>query len=325
MKSLVRAQVNGWTAATCAALALVACGGSGGTGGETGAGQGGSSGTKDASTAAGIGGGLLATSSGSAGASAPTGGPSAEACKHIDVVIAVDDSGSMKEERDAIAKDVFPAFAKELLAVSGGIEDFRVGVVPACPLPADFLTRADGGKDCEFASGKPWMDSSSPALVSEFACVGDIDSSGVKCTGDNDDEQPASSAAAALEQAAAGGPNAGFLRDEALLVVIAITDEDEQPVPQASAKAVFDRLVTIKGDVRRMIFLGIGGAKACEGTYGAAKDASKLREITALFSAEKRGVFRDLCAGQLEEGLAEVLQVIEAACNELPSLPPPPK
>ena len=63
--------------------------------------------------------------------------------------------------------------------------------------------------------------------------MGDIYSRDAQCSdgalGD-ENEQPASAALAVLE-AARTAPE-GFLRDDALLIVVAITDEDEQPVPR---------------------------------------------------------------------------------------------
>lgn len=244
-------------------------------------------------------------------------GPGGSGCKRVDLVFSVDNSSSMSEEKEAMASDVFPGFATALLGVGDGLDDYRIGVLDACPLPAGYLTAGVGGP-CNFASGQVWMDSSDPDLVAEFACVGDIDSSASQCSGDNDDEQPASTAAASLEPPASTGPNAGFLRDDALLVVVAITDEDEQPVPSANAQQVHDRLVAIKGDVKKIVFLGIGGASSCNGAYGSADQATVLKEVADLFIAEGRGVFWDLCAGQLENGLDDAMAVIEQACSEFP-------
>jgi hypothetical protein len=244
-------------------------------------------------------------------------GPSGSGCKLVDLVISVDNSGSMSEEKEAMANDVFPAFANALLSVGDGLDDYRIGVIDACPLPAGYLTSGVGGP-CNFASGEVWMDSSDPDLVAEFACVGDIDSSASQCSGNDDDEQPASSAAASLEPPASTGPNAGFAREDALLVVVAITDEDEQPSPGASAQEVHDRLVAIKGDVKKMVFLGIAGETACNGAYGSANEATVMKEVADLFIAEGRGVFWDLCTGQLEDGLDDAMAVIEQACGEFP-------
>jgi hypothetical protein len=237
-------------------------------------------------------------------------------CKKVDIVISVDNSGSMSEEKKAMAEVVFPAFASALKQVGGGLDDYRVGVIDACPVPALYHTRGMGGA-CNFQSGQRWMLSSDTALEAEFKCVGDVDSSASQCSGDNDDEQPASAAAASLE----ANTNPGFERDDALLVVVAITDEDEQPTPGRTPKQVFDRLVATKGDARRMVFLGIGGAKECDGAYGSADDAQVLRQVTDQFTAVGRGVFWDLCAGKLEDGLTQAMKVIEQACDELPDLP----
>lgn len=250
-----------------------------------------------------------------------------EICKHIDMIIAVDGSSSMTEELRAIRDDVFPAFADRLLQISGGIDDFRVGTLDACPNPADFHTRGNGG-ECNFFSGKPWIDSASPDVRGEFQCVGDIFQDDQQCSGNNDDEQPASAAAAALESQWATTANQGFSRADALLVVVAITDEDEQPTSSAqSAQAVYERIVAAKGgDPNRIVFLGIGGRRRCQGVYGTAEEATKLRNVTELFEQNGHGVFWDLCEGELQDGLQEAYEVIEAACNDLPPPPvvPPP-
>lgn len=273
--------------------------------------------------------GTSGTQSGGGNGSAIGGGcvDCEEACKHIDMVIAVDGSSSMTEELAAMRNEIFPAFADRLLQISGGIDDFRVGTIDACPDPANYHTRGNAA-ECNFAGGKPWIDSSSPNVRAEFQCVGDIYQQDTACSGNNDDEQPASAAARSLETMFATGPNAGFSRAESLLIVIAITDEDEQPTSSAqSAQQVYERLVAAKGgDPARIVFLGIGGGQQCLGAYGTADESRKLKEITSLFQQNGNGVFWDLCQGQLEDGLEAAFQVIEAACEHLPPPPvvPPP-
>jgi hypothetical protein len=300
-----------WTTLLCLLFGVsVACGSSG-PGSEFGS-SGGAGGP-------GSSGGLLG--GGGDGGSEGGGGGDGSGCKKVDIVIAVDDSGSMREEKDAMRSIVFPAFAQRLRQVGGGLESYRIGVLDACPTPANYHTRGAGG-ECDFQSGKVWMESSSTALEAEFACVGDIVSDDVTCSGSNDDEQPSSAAAASLEPewAGAGKPNEGFARPDALLVVIAITDEDEQPVPTNTAQGLYDRLVATKGDVRRMVFLGVGGSQSCSGEYGSAKEATLLKSLTQRFIGEGRGVFWDLCQGKLEDGLGEAMRVIEEACADFPTI-----
>jgi hypothetical protein len=250
-----------------------------------------------------------------------------QVCSLVDLIIAVDGSGSMEEELEAMRDVVFPAFAERLPQISGGIDDFRVGTLDACPTPANFHARGAGG-ECSFEGGNVWIEGGSSSLQDEFRCVGDIYQDDIDCTGDNDDEQPASAAAAALELEFGSTANRGFSRDNALLVVIAITDEDEQPTSSAeSAQEVHDRLVAAKGgNPNRIVFLGIAGGSDCSGAYGDADEAEKMKAITDLFAANGRGVFWDLCDGQLEDGLDLAFAVIESACNDLPPPPgsPPP-
>jgi hypothetical protein len=290
-----------WLVSIILASALAACGGGSGSGDDGGA-------DDDASDGG----------QGCRGEFCPDAAFVPSSCKRVDLIFAVDNSGSMQEEKAALVSQVFPGFASRLLTIGAGLEDYQAGVVDACPDPSNLHTVGLDGA-CNFASGHSWMSSADPDLQAEFGCVGDIDSSDMNCTGNNDDEQPASSAAAALENANAHGSNDGFNRDDALLVVVAITDEDEQPTPDQTAQEVYDRLVATKGgDVRRMVFLGIGGGSSCSGAYGHADQATKTKAIADLFIAQNRGVFWDLCQGNLEDGLDQAMQVIEHACNDLP-------
>ena len=264
----------------------------------------------------GSGSGSAGSGSGTGSGSDPGLGPNADGvCKHVDLVIAVDGSSSMDEEKQAMREIVFPAFAQRLRQLGAGLDDFRVATIDACPMPPTFHTQGNGGQ-CNFEGGNPWIESSSSALEAEFACVGDLYLGDIQCTTENDDEQPATSAVDAI----AATP--GFRRDDALLIVIAITDEDEQPTTgDPSMETLYANLAAAAGsDPRRMVFVGVGGREACdegEGAYGGAEEADDLRALTDLFGAHNRGVFWDLCEGRLEDGLDQAFQVIEAACEGL--------
>ena len=212
--------------------AVAACGSSNGGGGGNGDGGGGGGGD------------------GGGGGGGGDGGGGDSACRHLDLVFAVDGSSSMNEEMQAMSTTVFPGFADALLNISGGLDDYRVGTLDACPDPDTFNTTGEkagpsnqdnGSVDCNFASGKGWIEATSSTdpnqVKSEFQCVGAIDrvvnntDYGIttgNCAGNSDDERPTQAAIAALTDGAA---NPGFVRDNAVLVVIAITDEDEHTLP----------------------------------------------------------------------------------------------
>jgi hypothetical protein len=241
-----------------------------------------------------------------------------QGCKRVDVLLSIDNSGSMVEELAALSGPVFDAFPQALLDVGNGLDDFQLAVIDACNDPANLHDTGAGGA-CNFSTGANYMSSTSPALIDEYHCVTALTQSGWMgmadaCSGDNDDEQPANTAADAVSPPAVSGANAGFVRDDAVLFVVAITDEDEQPAPDASAQEIADKLIAAKGTVNNVVFLGIGGGSDCEGPYGGANDAVRLREVAELFAAEGRGLFWDLCQGDLEQAFQAGLGVVDSAC-----------
>ena len=271
--------------------------------------------------------------------------PVGNACDRVDIVFTVDGSASMREEVEQLSGTVFPMLITKLRELAGGTEDYRVAVLDACPTNANFHTVRTSmdpdnleGDPCNFESGQVWMNTESSMLSTEFSCVSNIytddyDESGVigeVCVGgsQDDDEQPAKTIIAALspENLAAGGANEGFLRDNALLLMVAITDEDETPFDGAEVdgedayvQSLYDDLVAIKGNVDKMVFMGIGGSTGCRDAdgYGAGREARRLNKLTNLFIAEERGVLWDLCEGDLVDGLAEAMKVITATCNQV--------
>ena len=234
------------------------------------------------------------------------------------MLLAVDNSGSMQEEIAELQGPVFDSFPDQLLAINGGLLDFQLGVIDACNDPPFLHNWGDSG-DCNFANGANYMVSTNPALAAEYGCVTQLDRVGFNgvadnCSGDNDDEQPANTAAdAALDLM---NMNTGFVRDDAVLLVVAITDEDEKPLPVQSPQEVADKLIAAKTDIENIVFLGIGGDSDCDGPYGSADEASTLRDITQIFVDADRGLWWDLCQGDLETAFSNVVDVVDVACSE---------
>ncbi|MCX4243866.1 hypothetical protein [Paraliomyxa miuraensis] len=245
-------------------------------------------------------------------------------CKKIDVILSVDNSSSMSEEHEALRGPVFDSFPQALLAVNGGLDDFHLAVIDACPKPAYFHDTGIGGA-CNFSTGANSMVSSSPELAQEFACVTNFSPTGYMgqpdmCIDDgsldDDDEQPGLTAAAAVTGEALMGPNAGFLRDDALLFIVTITDEDEKLADVGTTQEIFDQIVEAKGgDVNKVVYLGIAGGSFCVGPYGTASDAVQAKALADLFATAGRGMFWDLCMGELETAFQTAIESqVDSAC-----------
>lgn len=219
----------------------------------------------------------------------------------------------------------FPPFAAALLDVGTRLESFRVGTTDACPSPPRLFTSGGPGGDiaCDFEGENAWIESSSADVAGEFACVGDLwrrqQGEDTTCRdGADEDEQPALTAAAVVGSEEYGT----IVRDDALLVVIAITDEDEALQDVDDVDAIYDQLVSLKPHPQEVVFLGIGGREAgCDGTYGrVSKRAEALINLTDRFREDERGFFGDLCTERLEDVFVDALEVIQQACEELPYL-----
>ncbi len=247
-----------------------------------------------------------------------------EFCRKVDVILAVDNSGSMQEEIAALQGPVFNSLPEQLLAVGNGLDDFQLAVIDACPKPPYFHDTGKGGA-CGFSTGKNYMSSESPQLTAEFECVINLSGNGYmgaadSCQdeGDNkdDDEQPALSAAKAVSPPAQGAQNGGFLRDDAVLFVVAITDEDEEGL-EGSPQEIAQRFIDAKsGDINDVVFLGIGGKSICNGPYGTALNATTLGAVAQVFEGAGRGLHWDLCAGDLPTAFAEGIALVDGACKD---------
>ena len=266
------------------------------------------------------GGATTATTTGSTGMGGgfgAGGGSSCNAgCNRVDVLFALDGSGSMTEEINALAAS--QAFTSVIDAISaincGGIE-YRIGVTH--DNDGGFLV--PGG----WAGPKPWFDSATmddAAIAQAFtgAASSVVAGSGT-ATGC---EHVLSSSVDLLESDATG-----FVRSDALLVLIFVTDVDDYgaydnvsgnscglgcTVSGAPVSSLFDRLKTLKGGDASalativvagdpsvnggMNFCSQPGVCGCNGVDCAVFPATRLWEFAAAHPGTN-GVTSNLCAG----------------------------
>jgi hypothetical protein len=158
-----------------------------------------------------------------------------------DILFVVDDSNSMTEEQEGVAREL-PTFVQILQTGAGVQQNIRVGLVNTSVYSAFFgtsllLTKypqggwlrqfpaADGG----VGGGERWLTDPDPEIVSRLAAA-------IRALGINGSfqETPFEAARIALTGTGfwtmlpdGGNPNAGFLRDGARLLVVAVSDEDD--------------------------------------------------------------------------------------------------
>ncbi len=259
------------------------------------------------------------------------GTPNGEGCQFIDVLFVVDISASMLEEKANLAAN-FPAFVSVLDAyvADGNALGYRLGVTNSsinadhgdCQTTMGFdgvltATGVFGGGDCG-TGGVPWLDGPAPGIAMNFSCLAE---NPIPPAGGSDcgHERPLGVMERFAGEAVPGGANEGFYRgDDALLVVVNLTDEDEDQewtdTTPAQTKAVLDGFA---GGEERYVAVTIAGPMACESQFGQADHAVVLEAFTDLVP---NGLFGNICEGDLAAPLADALELIQTSCD---SLPPP--
>lgn len=250
-----------------------------------------------------------------------------EACKKMDIVFIVDNSSSMKEEQDNLAAN-FPKFASvidQYKTTSGDALDYRLAVTTTSPKKkqgAFVVERGPGAPEgCNAGPTRPWLERADGDIATIFPCRAQAGTNG------GSPEQSLESAFVGLTDRITDGTNtasgASFIREDALLAFIAITDEDEggtEDEPERDVKdypALFD---TIKGGRERWAAAVIAGEKKCSSKgLGEAAEAKRLKQFVA--DVGKNAVFSSICTGDLTEGLTKALETFDVACKAFPTGP----
>jgi len=262
-------------------------------------------------------------------------------CNKMDLVFVVDDSGSMSEEQGNLASN-FPMFASVLqnyVNADGEHIDFRIAVTTTgkditytINLGGTQIPMTEHGPDGAFLKNcgvtQGWLDATTPNLGTTLGCRANVGTGGASY------EMPLLMAKHALSERVTDGKNSGFLRDDALLGVVMLTDEDDGSSTQnsftidatnpnsgptldfnpADAIQFFD---TLKGHRSRWAAGVIAGETACSSSFGDAAEATRLKQFVQMTNANgsQQAVFSSICAGNLTTALTDVLAKFQSACG----------
>jgi hypothetical protein len=268
----------------------------------------------------------------------------------MDILFVVDNSGSMEDEQEELGRN-FPEFARildEYRVSTGEPLDYRVALTTTAReiwtrqigliLPAHNGIPDNGLFRKARGMTKAWIeaaDADRRTLLQSIAAVG-IDGSAI--------EMPLDAARMALSQVGTGMPNAGFVREDALLAVVFLTDEEDcsrndgrtrqAPIQVGlnpdvegvvcgalDAPSVFiDFLDQVKGDRKRWataVIAGDGmGSRRCGTAEDGADDAPRLKQFVE--QTGDNAIFRSICDEDFAPALKDALDTFQAACEGLP-------
>jgi hypothetical protein len=275
----------------------------------------------------------------------PDGAP-AEACDKMDILFVVDDSGSMDLEQASLGEN-FPLFAELLnayLVADGSPLDYHVAITttgrdvayteviefPIPGYPPQMIPMDESGDNGAFRNTcsmpRRWLERTDPGMAGTFACAADVGINGPSF------EMPLYASELAFTARMADGTNNGFLREDALLAVVYLTDEDDcsrhdnnftmnidDPCTTEPPQAWVDFFDELKGDRGRWATAVIAGPTDCESEFGTAAAAPRLQQFVQLAGAN--AVFSSICEGNLAPALEAALDTFTAACDSFTPIP----
>lgn len=165
--------------------------------------------------------------------------PQEETCEAVDFLFVIDNSSSMGDNQDNLVAN-FPAFIDGIEAALVNVDSLHVGVVSTdhngygpnvsgCNDLGGLIVRTGGNHSSDatcgpYAEGHNFM-TEADDLSTTFSCAAKLGTSG------SNSEVPIDALRRAIDGGLAGPGecNEGFLRDDALLVVVIITDEPDGP------------------------------------------------------------------------------------------------
>ncbi len=269
----------------------------------------------------------------------------ADGCKKVDLLFVIDNSGSMADEQANLIAS-FPGFIDAMRDQLDDTEGYNVGVTTSdlylgsldCLQEGALVTSTLGvgssNRTCSpYVSGKSFM-TEEDDLASTFACAAQVGTEG------DGNERPMQTLLAAVSPAlnAPGACNDGFVRDDALLVIVIITDEEDDHEamgcmngmvntdPQSGSMGEpdqwYDAVVQAKGgDERSVVVLSLVGPaegevcpelQKCDGGIDGAEVTHRIIDFTERFTY---GFVGPVCQ-PYGPFFSEAISSIKSACDD---------
>lgn len=271
-----------------------------------------------------------------------------QGCAAIDFLFVIDNSGSMGDNQQALIAS-FPGFIEKIQQTIGNADSYHIMVVDtdqywndcivecaffpgACQF--DGINACDGapsicdetlgggvtfpvGSDasnqyCSLTGGQRYITEQEPfaALPQKFTCIASVGTDG------DSDEKPLQALTAAVSPGlqGPGGCNTGFLRDDAVLVLTIITDEEDGSL--GTPNGLYQNIVAQKGGhPENVVVLGLindvdQASPICPPESG---DAARIREFIDYFPNNLRGSICDLNYAPVFE---QAVDLINTTCDE---------
>ncbi|MCA9649623.1 MAG: hypothetical protein H6712_25620 [Myxococcales bacterium] len=244
------------------------------------------------------------------------GDDSSQTCQQADFLFVIDDSESMADNQEKLAAN-YDIFVGGIVDAVERLETIHVGVVttdayvhngPGCQDLGGLVVRTGGPHSSShrcgpYAEGHNYM-TEADDLDESFRCAARVGTAGSAVEA----VLGASVAALSPPLTEAGGCNEGFLRDDALLVLVIVTDEDAEVDPVFAASELLSRK---DGGLDDVVVVALGNPS--DGSCGLG-DTQVSLGLEAFVRSFRHGFMGPICASSYEEVFAEAVALVEDAC-----------
>jgi len=279
-------------------------------------------------------------------------GGSTEGCEKVDFLFVIDNSSSMGDNQDSLITS-FPGFISSIQNTLTDAQDYHIMVVDTdaqwggecaflcaaffnmCPeipeypcgiMPEECNATLGAGVvhtmasdapnvPCDFSTGARYMDTTEPDLTAAFQCSAKVGSDG-----DSSERQMGAMVnALSNDLTQPGACNEGFVRQDAILVVTVITDE-EDVTSNGIPEGWYANVIASKfADANAIVMLGLindtdAAVPVCPAD---SQDPVKIRTFVDMFPNSIRG---SVCAPSYNEFFQQAVDLIDATCDEF--IPP---
>lgn len=249
-------------------------------------------------------------------------------CQGIDFLFVIDNSTSMAVQQAQLLAS-FPGFINAIQTSLDGVTSYHVGVVssddyignePGCTSIGDLVTQTAGFGSSDsvcgpFASGLRFA-TDEDNLETVFPCIAQVGASGSPL------ERPVTATVAALDPAKAepGACNEGFIREDAILVVVIVTDdppylpEMDDANPQTDTSGWYDAVIAAKGGKAESVVM-IGFVPTPEDSSCAPIPQYSPNLVDFIEEFGEQGVMGSVCAADFGPLFASAIGTIETTCD----------
>lgn len=254
-------------------------------------------------------------------------GMAVEQCAKVDVLYVIDNSPSMYEEQQTLI-DNFDAFVSDMQLALADVTSYHIGVItsdnymnegflddssptvnadqPDCRLLGGLVVQAQQGTCTPFVGGDNYL-TEQDVLAAEFGCIANVGEDG-----DSDERMGHALMNAVTAGRMSTGCNRNFIRDDALLIVVMLTDENDSSDPDE--QEWFDTLVAAKGTEENIVMLSLiwdSSWANCESSLSES-DGYQIEDFTQMFTNHAVG---NICDSSYAGFFQNAIPTISGACE----------